>query len=284
MSVWTDLGSGIRVRQSRAYAMNSTLLLAPEHTVLVDPGVLPSEMDDIAGAVHAVSPAHLTLLFTHAHWDHVLGRVWWPAAATLAHARFADALDRGEGEVHREAVRIARAHGETWDGEFEGFRPDLLSFGEREFVLGPWTLLLREAFGHADHQVTVHLTSQHVLLAADMLSDIELPILDGPCEVYRATLTALAPVIASGEVQTLVPGHGAIARGAAMQDRLDDDLAYLEDLDRRVREARAGHHTLEETLAAFPPPGRPGHDPAYAARIHRHNVTQEWEAQARTAA
>ena len=34
---WTDLGDGVRVRRSRAFAMNSVLLLDEEHTVVVDP-------------------------------------------------------------------------------------------------------------------------------------------------------------------------------------------------------------------------------------------------------
>ncbi len=278
MPPWCDLGGGIRVRQSVAYAMNSTVLLAPEHTVLVDPGVLPSEMDDIAAAVHAVAPDHLTLLFTHAHWDHVLGRVWWPAAGTVAHARFADALDRGEGRVHQEARRIAAEHGESWDGEFESFRPDLIVRGPGEQAFGPWTLAFHEAFGHADHQMAVHLPEQRVLLAADMLSDIELPILAAPSHVYRATLAALAPLIESGEVATLVPGHGAIAHGADVRARLADDLAYLDRLAGAARDAHAAGRGSDAIAAALPVPQRPGHDLKYAADIHHRNIAIEWAA------
>ena len=85
---WTDLAPDLRVRQSRAYRMNSVLLLHRDHAVLVDPGVLPSEMDDIARAVDEAGSGRATLVFTHAHWDHVLGRTWWPATATIAHDAF----------------------------------------------------------------------------------------------------------------------------------------------------------------------------------------------------
>src|SRR5262245_60245195 len=67
---WTDLGGGVFVRQSRAYHMNSLVLLDSEHTVLVDPGVLPSELDDLARLVRQAEPEAVTLLLSHSHWDH----------------------------------------------------------------------------------------------------------------------------------------------------------------------------------------------------------------------
>src|SRR5688572_27708713 len=112
---WTDLGHGVRVRQSAAFQMNSTALLDAEHAVLVDPGVLPSELDDIARDVERASPRALTLVFTHAHWDHVLGRAWWPEARTIAHDRFAAEVQRDAARIREEAEKLAARHGETWD-------------------------------------------------------------------------------------------------------------------------------------------------------------------------
>src|SRR5262245_64343915 len=85
---WTDLGDGILVRQSRAVPMNSVVLANAEHTILVDPRILPSEMDDLAGLVREAEPRETTLVFTHAPWDHPLRRPRWPKAKTLGHDRF----------------------------------------------------------------------------------------------------------------------------------------------------------------------------------------------------
>ena len=63
--------------------MNSVVLEHRDHSVLVDPGVLPSELDDLARALASVAPQSLTLIFTHGDWDHVLGRPWWPGAAIV---------------------------------------------------------------------------------------------------------------------------------------------------------------------------------------------------------
>lgn len=282
--VWTDLGDGVRVRQSRLYAMNSVVLAAPEHAVLVDPGVLPSELDDIAVAVEALHAEHLTLVLTHAHWDHVLGRVWWPGAPVIAHARFAEALERDEAHVFRETKAAVESCGEEWDTPIEPFRPNVAARGEWQGALGPWTLVLRDASGHADHQLSVHLPEQRLLLAADMLSDIELPILSGGCAPYRDTLNRLLPVLDAGEVDTLVPGHGAIARGAEVRRRLLDDLGYLDQMEDAVRDAQAAGRTLEQTQEAFPTPHRASVPAGSMDEVHRRNLARTWAALERGAA
>jgi glyoxylase-like metal-dependent hydrolase (beta-lactamase superfamily II) len=249
MNVWSDLGGGVRVRQSRAFQMNSTALFHPEHTVLVDPGVLPSELDDIAAETRALTPRAITLLFTHAHWDHVLGRSWWATARTLAHDRFPADLERTLQWLHDEAQKIAVKHGEKWAKAFEPFRPDERVAGLRFMKLGPWRLVLRDAFGHSESQLSAHLPEQRILIAADMLSDIEVPMLEAyPPAVYLETLRALQPLLEGGAIETLIPGHGTLARGRAeVERRFARDLDYLETLDREARALRRGGASLAET-------------------------------------
>ncbi|HTK30924.1 MAG TPA: MBL fold metallo-hydrolase [Candidatus Saccharimonadaceae bacterium] len=284
-TAWTDLGGGIHVRQSRAFLMNSVALLDREHTVLVDPGVLPSELDDLAAKVAAAQPRAVTLVFTHAHWDHVLGRAWWPNAATLAHDRFAQDMERTMGFVHAEADKIATEHGERWAKPFERFLPKERVAGLRFVKLGGWRLVLRDAFGHSHSQMSVHLPEPRVLIAADMLSDIEIPILNRPPDAYLETLRTLLPV-AEGAIETLIPGHGAIARGAeAVAKRFRRDLTYLDALDRRVREAVAAGVPLERAqrdLLDMPDVER---DPQFPMRdIHLKNVAVAYQGVAAGAA
>ena len=276
MGSWTDLGGGVRVRQSRAWAMNSVLLLDPAHAVLVDPGVLPSELDDLAGAARV---ADVTLVFTHSHWDHVLGRPWWPGATTVGQAGLAAALARDAAAILAEAVSCAGGLGEPWERGFEPFAPHVATSGETEVSCGPWRLVLRDAPGHCDEQVTVHLPDHGILVAGDMLSDLEIPWLDREPGVYRRTLEGLGSLVEAGAVETLVPGHGAIAAGpAAARARIRRDLRYLEALEEGVREARAAGLTLEQALArlAAIAPGDCGTD-FPLAEVHRGNVRLCWE-------
>ena len=247
-SAWIDLEDGLRVRQSAAFQMNTVLLLDPEHAAIVDPGVLPSELDDLARTVRNADPATLTLIFTHAHWDHVLGRPWWPTAQTLAHDRFASEVRRDAARILDEIRALAAKHGESWERGFTPFRPDHAVSGLRFMKLGPWRLVLRDAPGHSSSQLTVHLPDRGALIAADMLSDIEPPMLDGPCAPYLETLRGLQPLVEGGAITTLIPGHGSIARGRdSVLERLRGDLDYLERLQAGAAKAREEGLSLEAT-------------------------------------
>ena len=278
---WTDLGGGVRVRRSARYAMNSAVLVHAEHTVIVDPGILPSEIDDIAARTSALKPAAVTLVFTHAHWDHVLGRSWWPKAETLAHDAFAAALKRDLEQVRSEAARVASEAGERWPRSFEPFAPRHAVSGLHFRKLGPWRLVFRGAPGHCANQINVHLPEQRVLLAADMLSDLEIPALDSPPDVYRNSLDALLPIAHGGAIETLVPGHGTIARSReAVLARLQADLDYLDTIERGVREALAEGLDAEAAaarLASLEYAGK--HSAEYpTAGIHAENVMRAWHA------
>ena len=272
---WTDLGGGVRVRQSRAFAMNSGLLLDREHAILIDPGVLPSDLDDIAAAVEEARPATISLFVTHGHWDHVLGRPWWPEAEVIGHDRLAGALHEGEAGILAEAVRLAASHGERWARGFHAFRPGYAVSGLHYARRGPWHLVFRDAPGHSDTQLSLHLPDRRLLFAADMLSDVEIPMLDRPPAVYRRTLETLLPLAAHAAIETLVPGHGSIARGADEGlRRVREDLAYLEELERRAGECARAGETEEQTvaaLAAMEYRGKGG-GPFPMEEVHRDNV------------
>jgi len=237
-TAWTRLDGGIHVRQSAAFQMNSVALLDAEQVVLVDPGILASEIDDMARVVEEAGRGALTLVFTHAHWDHVLGKPWWPNAQTLAHDRFATEVKRDSARIIEEIRKLAAQHGESWERGFTPFRPDHAVSGLRFLKLGPWRLVIRDAPGHSLSQITIHLPDHGVLIAADMLSDIEPPMLDGPCRPYLETLRILLPLFEGGAVTTLIPGHGSITRGRdAVLARLRGDLDYLEKLEAGVTKA-----------------------------------------------
>jgi len=276
---WLELGDGLHVRQSRAYWMNSVVLLDSVHTILVDPGVLPSELDEIAAFVRTAEPLAVTLLLTHGHWDHVLGRAWWPNARVIAHDACAAEVRARLDHIRREAETLAAEHGERWPAPFEPFQVDEPVSGQRFLKLDPWRLVLRDAFGHSDSQLSVHLPESRLLLAADMLSDIEIPILNGPPAVYRRTLETLGTLAAGDAFDALVPGHGGIAYGAdVVRARITTDLTYLETLEREVAAARAAGLTLEAARARLDAMEYVGkHSDGYSmVDTHRRNVERTW--------
>lgn len=283
-SAWTEVEPGIHVRQSRAFWMNSVVLADAAHTVVVDPGVLPSELEDLRAFVERLSPRAVTLLFTHAHWDHVLGKPWWPKARTLAHDRCAAEMKRDETTIRGEAEAIAVKHGERWATPFAVFRVDEAVSGLRFMKLDPWKLVLRDAPGHSDSQLSVHLPDRRMLLAADMLSDIEIPTLNGPIAPYRETLQALLLLAENGAIEVIVPGHGGVARGrSAVVERFRRDLDYLKALESGVRDAVAkklSHEAAKQSLAAMEYTGKRSTEYPNEP-MHMENVEQAYRALAR---
>jgi hypothetical protein len=111
-----------------------------------------------------------------------------------------------------------------------------------------------------------------------MLSDIELPILDGPPASYLATLEALAPLVTHGAIDTLVPGHGAIARGDEVFARLERDIEYLVRIEEAAHDARRSDTALEQLQDAHA--GMEGverHPDVPMAEIHRENLRYAYE-------
>ncbi len=280
---WTDLEDGVLVRRSRLFHMNSVVLADDDHTVLVDPGVLPTELDEIAALVGELRPRAITLVLTHAHWDHVLGRPWWPKARTLAHDRFAEALRDGLAHARGEAERYAAEAGERWQAPLEAFRPDDTVSGQRFLTLGRWRIVFRDAPGHDDSQLTLHLPEGRLLLAADMLSDVEIPTLSRPPDAYVRTLETLAPLAGGGAIDRLVPGHGSIASGAdEVRARIARDLEYLRRLSAEVAALRERGLDRDAVAAAIPLWDDIERHADYAmAELHRENAGHAFDGLAR---
>ena len=279
---WTELGEGVWVRQSRAYAMNSVVLLKNGHAVVIDPGVLPSELDDLSRFVTSRVPDfdRVAVIFTHPHWDHVLGKPWFPAATLVAHVGLADELERDADEIERKAKAwIEGEGGERWPVPFAAFVPDLQLRGTVGHSLGPFALLSYDIPGHSPSQIALQFPDLGLFVAADTLSDIEIPWLDAPAWIHRKSLESLQRVFEHERIELLVPGHGSVARGRAnVYQRVLNDIAYLRKLEARVGEAFAQGLPLAQTQERLADMDYLGKDAEYAMNdVHRGNVRFTWQ-------
>lgn len=279
MNAWAEVVPGVRVRTSRCYAMNSLVAEAEGQALVVDPGVLPSELDDLAAVVRGITPrlGSVSLAFTHPHWDHVLGLPWFPGATSFAHAGFADELERELGDVTARAEKWLASRGERLPHPFRAFKPDLSARGTALVKLGPFDVVTYDTPGHCGCHLAFWLPGPGVLVAGDLLSDIEIPWLDGPPWVYRASLKSLHWLFEQEDVRVLVPGHGPVAHGRTDgYRRLVRDMDYLLHLEERVGAAWKRGLTLEETraeLARMDYLGKDAADAEYSMNdVHAENV------------
>jgi glyoxylase-like metal-dependent hydrolase (beta-lactamase superfamily II) len=282
MSAWSEIAPGALVRTSRCFAMNSLVLLADGHALLVDPGVLPSELDDLAARVAGAAPRfeRVAVAFTHPHWDHVLGLPWFPGALTFAHAGFGDELEREAAGLAADAERELAKHGERLPHAFRPFRPALSARGTTAIRLGPFPVVTCDTPGHSGTHLALWLPEHGILAAGDLLSEVEIPWLDAPPWVYRSSLQSLHWLFEQEDVRVVVPGHGPVAHGRANgYRRLLRDLDYLLHLEQAVGRAWRDGRTLEETRVELARMEYVGRDAEFPMNdVHAENVRFAWEA------
>lgn len=219
----TEVADGVWVRQSEWVWTNSIVVRGEAGLILVDPGILGSEMAELADEVDSLGVPVLAGFSTHPHWDHLL----W-------HERFRD-VPRYATAAGVEVAKETRE--QQQEGAAEEGGPDI----PLELIAlvtplpadgGPVPGEIIEHQAHSPGHAAILLEDRGVLLAGDMLSDVLIPLFDPRQDdqlgAYESALDQLEAVI--GKVDVMVPGHGSVARGPEISARLEADRAYVRAL------------------------------------------------------
>lgn len=257
---WTHPAPGVAVTHSRL-DHTASIVLSRETVdgplaLVVDPAWTPAELHDLAHDVHASGLTVVAGFATHAHYDHVL---WHPGLGQVP--RWASAVTVELASVHAEDNRAAlRASSPGWEEELLALAGALVPLPgpqTRERWAGPGLQGWGEVITHDAHSPghsALWLPGRRVLIAGDMLSDVEIPMLsETGARAYGRGLAALRPY--AQEARVLIPGHGTPAQEAA--DRWEADQRYLDDLlagrtpadDRMKNPVNQRHHA--DNLAAL---------------------------------
>jgi glyoxylase-like metal-dependent hydrolase (beta-lactamase superfamily II) len=233
---------------------NAIALRAGGEAMLVDSPYFPDELEALPGLLAGAGFEPDALIATHADFDHLLGRLAFPGLA----------LGLGESSVerlHREPGAAQRELRER-DAGFYVDRAAPLALGQVQALpvpgaveLGELEIELHPAEGHTADGMALFAPWSGLLCAGDYLSDVEIPMVVSLPD-YRATLARLAPLVEAG--QTVVPGHGAPHDRDTALRILDEDVEYLDALERGEERPRL--------------PG--GRDTAEQRRIHAENLSR----------
>ena len=219
-----EVAPGVLVATSRRMLTTSSLLIGGSETLLVDPAWLPDELDALAAEVRQRRLRVIGGFATHAHQDHLLWHPEFGSAprwASATTARFATA----------ERAALVDALGPAFPVHLVDLMGRVRAVDAAipaESVPAGVDVELVIHDGHAPGHSAVWLPATRVLLAGDMLSDVELPLPFDPDDLpsYLQALDRLEPYARRAEV--IVPGHGHV--GGDADARLDADRRYLAEM------------------------------------------------------
>jgi glyoxylase-like metal-dependent hydrolase (beta-lactamase superfamily II) len=233
--VLRQVAGGVLIHESEFMQSNAVVVQARAGVLLIDPGILDSEMVALANDLRELGQPVVAGFSTHPHWDHLLWHAQLGAAPRYGTARGAAAIQ----------ARLSDPH---WKDFIPTLIPpnivaqvplDLLGLITglpAETTQIPWDgpeVRIIEHQAHAPGHAALLIEERGVLVAGDMLSDILIPMLDlrgsaDPIEDYLAALRLLEDV--AGDVDVVIPGHGAIGGADQVPARIAQDRAYLHAL------------------------------------------------------
>ena len=213
--------------------------------MLIDSPVFPDELE-LLPQIAAQSGFRIqALLATHGDWDHLLGRLAFPELA----------LGVGEPTALRLRAEPGVAQRELRDADDEHYvtRPRPLALGSYQVLpvpgkveLGSEELELHPADGHTDDGMALFARWCGLLVCGDYLSDVEIPRVRSLAS-YRATLARLGALVE--EAENVVPGHGGVLGREAALEILDQDVDYLDALERGDEALPPGRATKPQRAA-----------------------------------
>jgi glyoxylase-like metal-dependent hydrolase (beta-lactamase superfamily II) len=220
----TEVADGVWVRQSEWVWTNSIVVRGDAGLIVIDPGIHGAEMEELADDLDGLGIPVVAGFSTHPHFDHLL---WHPGFGDVP--RYATPACVEVATAARERAQEMAAENAT------GVPLDQVALVTPLPADGgplPGELIVHQA--HAVGHAAILLADRRVLLAGDMLSDVLIPLFDfrqqDQIGAYESALDRLAD--ATEEVDVVIPGHGAVAEGREIAERIAADRAYIDALRR----------------------------------------------------
>jgi glyoxylase-like metal-dependent hydrolase (beta-lactamase superfamily II) len=169
-------------------------------------------------------------------------------------------------EIEREGAGVLLAH-----RALERLHVEQTVDPPADVRLGPWLGVCRPGTGHTDDGMVISLPDEHLLVAGDYLSSLEIPAAHASVHDYRTTLQMLIGVIERERPLYVVVGHGRPHTSEEALRIADDDLDYVEAV---IRYAEAGCPPDHAEQIAVPERAAGANDRV----VHAANVARACEA------
>jgi hydroxyacylglutathione hydrolase len=221
----TEIAPGVLVATSSFAVTTTTVVTGPAGSgecLLIDPGVTAAELAELAAELSSLGLRPAVAWSTHPHWDHLIWSRELGDAPRYAAPAAISIIESMRDDILAEAGRDGFGLDLDLVAQVRALAADTIGWDGRET-----RLVVHD--GHAPGHGAVFLPDCGVLIAGDMCSDIEIPVLDtvatDPLGDYRTGVERLEAVAG---VQQVVPGHGHVGDAAEFRRRLALDSAYLD--------------------------------------------------------
>jgi len=223
--------NGVWTHRSEVVQNNTAIIQGDDGVLVVDPGITEAEILDIADGIKELDQSVVAGFATHPDWDHVL---WHQKLGNVPRYATVDAAD---------FMKDFRTKADWEEQARQGLPPEVATevpldlFGQLT-ALGvdatqiPWDgprVQVIEHRAHAQGHAALFIKDKGVLIAGDMLSDLFVPMLDtgrpNPIEDYLAALDRFEAIV--DDIRIVIPGHGSVAEGGQVHERLQRDRSYV---------------------------------------------------------
>lgn len=208
---WLEVAGGVFARRYLELDQTLGLVLGDRRALVVDTGRDEQHGAEFAAAVRELTALPLTVVLTHAHFDHCLGTAAFLPAEVWAHERCTvdDRVLAERTEFYPEPVDVRLVE------------PTHRVRAQADLDLGGRIVrLIHPGRGHTDHDLVVHVPDAGVLFAGDLVEQGAEPSV-GP-DAYPADWPLALDALLALEPSVVVPGHGEPVDAAFVRQQRDD--------------------------------------------------------------
>lgn len=228
--------------------VRAALLLGAERTAVVDTMTRPEDMAPLAEmATQHGRP--VTVVYTHADWDHAWGTAAFPGAKVVGHRL---CRQRMLGEEERERLAREQERDPETYANVKLMPPESTFDAATTLPLGGMTLVLHHLPGHTADSLVGFVPERRLLLTGDSAEDPFPLVGSGPLGSWIRDLRAWD----REDMETVVPSHGEIGgtellrRNAAYLESLVDDPPVPDGVSAFYAEAHTANVAAARRLAA----------------------------------
>ncbi len=171
--MWVQVSAHCWVSQSEFCRSNAVVVTGEEDVLVVDPGVTGAELTRLSQQVRALGLTPTMGFCTHTHWDHMLWSSELGDGPRWATQRAVEYAQAQLEQARAEAARLAAGTDLQLIGHLTA-----LPVGATTLAWAGPVVEVVEHDGHAPGHAALYLPDDGVVIAGDMLSDVEVPLLD----------------------------------------------------------------------------------------------------------